>query len=95
MGHTEDKCWRMNGKAPSTFVNLLEILVNVEEITLIELNRLCEIKHIVFSNVHMPKRKMHVQAFTSRGGTKKLHDNEGMDVRNLGANGNIKSFTFH
>lgn len=63
MGHTKNRCWRKNGKVPSTFAIFLEILINVEEVTLTELNWLYEIKHNVFLGVHMPKRKMHVQAF--------------------------------
>jgi len=38
MGHTKDKCWKKNGKGPSTFANFLKVLVNDEEATSIELN---------------------------------------------------------
>lgn len=48
MEHTKNRYWKKNGKAPSTSAIFLEILINVEKVTLTELNRLCEIKHNVF-----------------------------------------------
>jgi len=38
MGHTKDRCWKKIGKGPSTFANLLKVLVNDEEATFVELN---------------------------------------------------------
>jgi len=36
MGHIEDKCWRKNGKGPSSSANFLEIMINDEEATFVE-----------------------------------------------------------
>jgi hypothetical protein len=38
MGHIEDSCSRKNGKGPFASVNFLEVLVNDEKTTLIELS---------------------------------------------------------
>ncbi len=48
MGHTKNRCWKKNDKGPSTSANFLEVLINDEEATLTELNRLCGIKHNFF-----------------------------------------------
>jgi hypothetical protein len=66
MGHTKDRCWKKNGKDPSTCANFLNMLINYKEATLTNSNQLSGIKHNVFSKIKMPKRKMHVQASTSR-----------------------------
>jgi hypothetical protein len=42
----------------------------------------------------MPKKRMHVQASTSKGGIENALDNEGMDVGNLVFDGNIISKFF-
>ncbi len=42
----------------------------------------------------MPKKRMHVQAFASRGGIENALDNEGVDVGNLVFDGNIISKFF-
>ncbi len=44
-------------------------MVNGEEVTFIELNRLCDVKHNIFFGNQMPKKRMHVQAFPFGGGT--------------------------
>jgi hypothetical protein len=43
MGHIKDKCWKLgnDGKAPFVANNYLEILVDDEDPTLEELNKLC------------------------------------------------------
>jgi hypothetical protein len=42
----------------------------------------------------MPTKRMHVQAFFSKGGIENALDNESMDVRNLVFDGNIISKFF-
>ncbi len=54
LNHTEDCCWKKNGKGPSATTNYLEVLINDEEATLTELNRLCEVKNNVFSRTRVP-----------------------------------------
>jgi hypothetical protein len=55
MGQTKDRCWKKNGKGPSTCANFLKMLINVKEVLLSKLNQLFGIKHNVFSRVKMPK----------------------------------------
>jgi hypothetical protein len=38
LGHIKECCWKSNGKIFATFANYLEVLVNDEEATLVELN---------------------------------------------------------
>jgi len=42
----------------------------------------------------MPKKRMHIKAFASKGGIENALDNEGMDVGNLVFDGNIISKFF-
>jgi hypothetical protein len=90
MGHIEDRCLRKNGKGPSSSTNFLKVMVNDKEATLVELNRLCGIKHNIFFGIQMPKIKMHVQTSTF-GGRTESPNNEGVDVGNLVFDGNIIS----
>jgi hypothetical protein len=76
MGHIEDRLWKKNGKGPFASTNFLEVLVNDEEATLTKLNRLCGVKHNVFSKVKMPKCKLPILASTSGVGIGKLHEEE-------------------
>jgi hypothetical protein len=41
LGHMEDRCWKKSTKGLPTTTNFLEVLVNDEEATLAELNRIC------------------------------------------------------
>jgi hypothetical protein len=85
MGHTKYRCWKKNGKGPSASANFLEVLVKDEEATLIELNRLCGIKHNV--RVRMPKHRMPIQAFTSKVKAKVLEE----EIENLDTLGLIET----
>jgi hypothetical protein len=43
LGHSEDKCWKKlkDGKSPFGTTNFLEVLLNDEEATMQQLNKLC------------------------------------------------------
>ncbi len=62
LGHSEDRCWKRNkdGKAHPGTANFLEILLNDEEVTLQQLNRLCGDEN-VFSYTRVPRRRMPVE----------------------------------
>jgi hypothetical protein len=60
MGHMEDNCWKKNDKGTFASTNFLEVMVNDEETTPTELNRLCGVKNNIFSSVKMPKKRLHV-----------------------------------
>jgi len=46
MGHSEDRCWKKKNTKPSNSTsNYLEVLVNDEEATLNELNKICGANH--------------------------------------------------
>ncbi len=88
MGYTEDKCWKKNNKGPSASTNFLEVMVNDEETTLVELNHLCGVNNNIFSSVKMLKRRLHVQASTINERLGEVHEDESREVR---IDGNIRS----
>lgn len=59
-GHIKDMCWkcRKDGKIPFVANNYLEVLIDDEETTLEQLNRLCNMKHDVFSRAMIPRRHL-------------------------------------
>jgi len=62
LGHSEDRCWKKprDGKPHSGAANFLKVLLNDEEITLQQLNKLCGNDNI-FSYTRVPRRRMHVE----------------------------------
>jgi hypothetical protein len=62
LGHSEDRCWKKpkDGKSHSGTTNFLEVLLNDEEATMQQLNKLCGNENI-FSYTRVPRRKMPVE----------------------------------
>jgi hypothetical protein len=62
LGHSEDRCWKKpkDGKSHSGATNFLEVLLNDEEATMQQLNKLCGNENI-FSYTRVPRRRMHVE----------------------------------
>jgi predicted aspartyl protease len=62
LGHSEDKCWKKpkDGKPHSRGANFLEVLLNDEEATLQQLNKLCGNEN-VFSYTRVPRRRMPIE----------------------------------
>jgi hypothetical protein len=62
LGHSEDRCWKKpkDGKSHSGATNFVEVLLNEEEATLQQLNKLCG-NEKVFSYIRVPKRRMPVE----------------------------------
>jgi len=60
--HLEDKCWKKpkDGKSQSGAANFLEVLLNNEEATLQQLNKLCG-NESIFSYTRVPRRRMPVE----------------------------------
>jgi hypothetical protein len=58
--HIKDICWKCgkDGKTPFVANNYLEVLIDDEETTLEQLNRLCNMKHGVFSGTMIPRRHL-------------------------------------
>ncbi len=65
MGHMEDRCWKKSAKGPVATTNFLEVLVNDEETTLLELNYICGEEEHVFFGIKMQKRRLHVSISTA------------------------------
>jgi len=65
LGHSEDKCWkkRKDGKVYPGSANFLEVLLNDEEVTIQQLNKLCGNENI-FSHTRAPRRRMPVEVVT-------------------------------
>jgi hypothetical protein len=62
LGHSEDRCWKKpkDGKAHLESANFLEVLLNDEEATLHQLNKLCGSEN-VFSYTRVPRTRMPVE----------------------------------
>ncbi len=62
LGHSEDRCWRKpkDGKVQSGAANFVEVLLNDEQATLQQLNRLCGDEK-VFSYTRVPRRRMPIE----------------------------------
>jgi len=63
LGHLEDRCWKKpkDGKAHPGSANFLEVMLNDEEATLHQLNKLCGSENL-FSYTWVPRRRMSVAA---------------------------------
>jgi len=79
MGHLEDLYWKRKDIKPSnSTTNYLEVLVNDEKATLIELNRICGANHhLSFGNM-IPKRRLPMLTNEAEGIVEQA---EGVDVR--------------
>ncbi len=62
LGHLEDRCWKKpkDGKSHSGTANFLGVLLNDEEATMQQLNKLCGNENI-FEYTRVPRRKMLVE----------------------------------
>jgi hypothetical protein len=62
LGHSEDRCWKKpkDGKVQSGAANFVEVLLNDEQATLQQLNRLCGDEK-VFSYSRVPHRRMPIK----------------------------------
>jgi hypothetical protein len=62
LGHSEDRCWKKpkDGKSHSRTVNFVEVLLDDEEATLQQLNRLCG-NEKAFSYTRVPRRQIPVE----------------------------------
>jgi hypothetical protein len=79
MGHSEDRYWRKKDTKPSNSItNYLEVLVNDEEATLNELNRICGANHHLKSGNKILKKRLPIQANEVEGVAKQA---EGADAR--------------
>jgi hypothetical protein len=62
LGHSEDQCWKKpkDGKSHSGTANFVEVLLDDEEATLQQLNRLCGSEK-VFSYTRVPRRRTPIE----------------------------------
>jgi predicted aspartyl protease len=85
LGHSEDRCWKKpkDGKPHSGAANFLEVLLNDEEATLQQLNKLCGNEN-VFSYIRVPRRRMHVERASAGAGpsSEAEGENTGMNREN-------------
>jgi hypothetical protein len=78
LGHSKDRYWKKkNIKQSNSIANYLEVLVNDEEATLIELNKICGVNHHLSSRNMIPKRRLSMQANEAEGIVEQA---EGADV---------------
>jgi len=85
LGHSKDRCWKKpkDGKPHSGAANFLEVLLNDEEATLQQLNKLCGNEN-VFSYTRVPRRKMPVEVApaSARPSSEAERKNTGMNREN-------------
>jgi len=86
LGHSEDRCWKKpkDGKPHSGVANFLEVLLNDEEATLQQLNKLCGNEN-VFSLIHSgTRRRMPVEVAPAGAGPsfEAERENTGMNREN-------------
>jgi len=62
LGHSEDRCWKKprDGKTHPGSANFLEVMLDDEEATLQQLNKLCGSENL-FSYTRVPRRRMPVE----------------------------------
>jgi predicted aspartyl protease len=62
LGHSEDRCWKepRDGKMHPESANFLEVMLDDEEATLHQLNKLCGSENL-FSYTRVPRRRNHVE----------------------------------
>jgi len=62
LGHSEDRCWKKprDGKTHPGSTNFLEVMLDDEEATLHQLNKLCGSENL-FSYIRVPRRRMPVE----------------------------------
>jgi predicted aspartyl protease len=69
LGHSEDRCWKKprDGKTHPESANFLEVMLDDEETTMHQLNKLCGSENL-FSYTHVPRRRMHVEVTPAASG---------------------------
>ncbi len=69
LGHSEDKCWKKprDGKTHPESANFLEVMLDDEEATLHQLNKLCGGENL-FSYTRVPRRRMLVEVTPTASG---------------------------
>jgi hypothetical protein len=48
LGHTKEQCWKKKYSKPGIATNYLEVMINDEEITKIQLDKICGSSHELF-----------------------------------------------
>ncbi len=69
LGHSEDRCWRKpkDGKTHPGSANFLEVMLDDEEATLHQLNKLCGSENL-FSYTRVPRRRMPMDVIPAASG---------------------------
>jgi hypothetical protein len=78
-------------KTTSTSNNYLEVLVNNENATLEQLNKLCGTEHDIFSRTRIPRRRLHVETLN----VEVANEGETKSVLDFGRNPTIHSKVLH
>jgi hypothetical protein len=85
LGHSEDRCWRKpkDGRKHDGIANFVEILLNDEEATLQQLNRLCGSEKL-FSYTRVPRRRVPVEVAPTTSAPSPEVEEEGRSVTKKG-----------
>ncbi len=84
LGHTKEHCWKKNGKGLATSTNVLEVLINDVEATLIKLNRLCGMKNNIFLGTRISRRRNQIVTLEIDKNEKELHEEDITILRRFG-----------
>jgi hypothetical protein len=81
MGHSEDRYWKKKDTKPlNSTANYFEVLVNDEEATLNELNKICGANHCLTYGNKIPKKRLPIQANEAE---RVAEQAKGIDVGNM------------
>jgi hypothetical protein len=86
----EDRCWKKSTKDLLASTNFLEVLVEDEEATLVELNRICGGDQHIFSGVRIPKKRLPVTVNLAKEQEKGIVEKEQKGT-NMGSKVTMKS----
>jgi hypothetical protein len=51
LGHTKERCWKKKYSKPGAATNYLEVMIDDEKITTIQLNKICGSNHELFFHI--------------------------------------------
>lgn len=87
----EEKCWKKNLKGTTTIIKKLKGVVNDQEATLFELNKICNTNHDLFSRIRMLKKKLPIILSFARERIEEMTNKENKETNNVGVEVIVRS----
>jgi hypothetical protein len=80
----EEKCWKKNLKGITTIINFLKVVVNDEETTLFELNKIRNTNHDLLFGIRMPKKNLPIILSFARKIIEEMTNEKNKETSNVG-----------